>query len=122
MADPEGVAREDEMSAPHCLRLLDRPAVTIWLALLLTLFASGQLSAQCIDYADYQFVEGGVDTPDFARATAVSGSYAYVAADESGLQIVDIADPMNPQIVGSVDVPGAARDVEIQDLYAYVAD
>lgn len=48
----------------------------------------------------------------------------YVAAGFSGLQIVDIADPARPRIVGSFAVPGGsqvARDVWSDGKLAYVA-
>ena len=31
---------------------------------------------------------------------AVSGNYAYLAEDRSGLEIIDISDPANPRHVG----------------------
>lgn len=35
----------------------------------------------------------------------ISGTYAYVAAYEAGLQILDISDPLNPQLAGSMQFP-----------------
>ncbi|GEP42064.1 carboxypeptidase regulatory-like domain-containing protein [Brevifollis gellanilyticus] len=63
-----------------------------------------------------------VDIPGFANAVAVQGSYAYVAAGASGLQVVDVSDPRNPVIVGSLDTPGNANDVRVSGNLAYVAD
>ncbi len=53
---------------------------------------------------------------------AVSGSYAYVADDESGLQIIDISVPGSPVIVVSMDTPSNAYGVAVSGDYAYVAD
>jgi len=36
--------------------------------------------------------------------------------------VIDIADPLNPHIVGAVDTPGAAGDVVVSANHAYVAD
>lgn len=33
-------------------------------------------------------------------AVAVSGNYAYIAAYEAGLQVIDVSNPANPQGVG----------------------
>ena len=69
----------------------------------------GSAGADCIDYGDFLHWVGSVDTPGNARGMAVSGTYAYVADDDSGLQVIDITNPASPQIVGSVDTPGEAR-------------
>ncbi len=53
---------------------------------------------------------------------AVSGTYAYVADWDPGLQVIDITNPASPQIVGSVDTPGSARGVAVSGTHAYVAD
>jgi hypothetical protein len=52
----------------------------------------------------------------------VVGSLVYVAAAESGLQIVDVSTPTAPRIVGAVDTPGSAQAVAVFNGYAYVAD
>ena len=57
-----------------------------------------------------------------AYAVAVQGDYAYVAAYEGGLIIIDIRDPANPQWVGGCDTSGSARGVAVAGNYAYVAD
>jgi hypothetical protein len=54
--------------------------------------------------------------------TAVSGTLVYVADLRSGLQVIDISNPQNPQIVGSVDTPGIASDLTVSDTFAWVAD
>jgi hypothetical protein len=68
-----------------------------------------------------------VDTPGLARDVVVSGSHAYVADWDSGLQVVDITDPEDPQIIGEVDTPfydlgGGAYGVDIAGSYALVAN
>ncbi|MEW6416694.1 MAG: S8 family serine peptidase [Nitrospirota bacterium] len=57
----------------------------------------------------------------------VSGNYAYVACsgfDEinSVLEIIDIANPVDPVIKGSLNTPGDAYGVYVSGNYAYVAD
>src|SRR3972149_6016900 len=63
-----------------------------------------------------------VDIPGFANNVDVSGSYAYVAAGSSGLQVVNVSNPSSPFIAGYMDTPGNANDVKIVGQYAYVAD
>jgi hypothetical protein len=53
---------------------------------------------------------------------AVSGNYAYLAADVAGLVVVDARDPANPLMVGSCPTPGPAYGVAVRGNYAYVAD
>ena len=52
----------------------------------------------------------------------VSGSMAYVAAGTSGLQIVNVGNPSNPQVVKTVNTPGSAVAVDVAGNMAYVAD
>ena len=52
-----------------------------------------------------------------------SGNYIYVPDQESGLQIIDISDPLNPSIIGALPIEnGNAEDVAVSGNYAYVAD
>jgi hypothetical protein len=55
-----------------------------------------------------------------ARAVCVSGSYVYVAACDSGLRVIDVSTPSNPQEVGYCETPGYALDVYVSGSYAYV--
>ncbi|MBI5208136.1 MAG: hypothetical protein HY934_10175 [Candidatus Firestonebacteria bacterium] len=41
-----------------------------------------------------------IDTPSYASGVYVSGNYAYVADLYSGLQIININNPVNPSIAG----------------------
>ena len=58
----------------------------------------------------------------FARGVAVDGDHAFVAAGDSGLQIMDISDPDAPTLVGSYVTPGSALDVAVVGDLAFVAD
>ena len=42
------------------------------------------------------------DTDDSARALNVFGNYAYVSDYRSGLQVIDVSDPMNPFLVNTI--------------------
>jgi hypothetical protein len=53
---------------------------------------------------------------------AVSGGYPYVAAGQTGLQVIDVRDPAKPVRVGGYDTPGRALDVAVADGHAYVTD
>ncbi|MBD3221122.1 hypothetical protein GF314_07735 [bacterium] len=46
---------------------------------------------------------------------ALRGDVAYVAANLSGLGVVDLADPDDPQLVGTVETAGLPRSVGIAD-------
>jgi len=52
---------------------------------------------------------------------AVQGSYAYIAAGSSGLQILDISDPASPIYLGSVDTPGIASGVALLGDRVFIA-
>ncbi|NQU06612.1 MAG: choice-of-anchor D domain-containing protein, partial [Calditrichaeota bacterium] len=65
---------------------------------------------------------GLYDTPGSATGVTVVGSIAYVCDNQSGLRIIDIYNPENPEEIGYLDTPGSAREVAISGDYAYVAD
>ena len=46
---------------------------------------------------------------------------AYVADDDSGIQVIDISDPEDPVIIGSLDAPGWVNDVSVSGGYLYAA-
>ena len=57
------------------------------------------------------YIKGFIDTEGRASDVYVYGFYAYVADEESGLQVIDISKPSNPAIIGSVDTPGEAWSI-----------
>ena len=65
---------------------------------------------------------GTYDTSGFAIGVAVSGNYAYVADDVSGLHILDISTPSSPSLLGTYDTSGNSGGVAVSGNYAYVAD
>ncbi|MFX1517320.1 MAG: LVIVD repeat-containing protein, partial [Promethearchaeota archaeon] len=67
-------------------------------------------------------IVGSRDTPDWALGVHVVADLAYVADDESGLQIINVSDPVAPFIVGAKNTYGWAWDVFVDNKYAYVAD
>ena len=56
-----------------------------------------------------------------ARSVAIYGSHAYVASDGAAPLVVDISNPVEPEITGSVSIFGEVRSVVIYGDYAYVA-
>lgn len=63
-----------------------------------------------------------LELPGFANGVAVAGDYAYVAAGQAGLVVVDVSDLQAPRIVGTANTPGNANDVRVSGSFAYVAD
>ncbi|MBT3816753.1 MAG: hypothetical protein HOG08_00215, partial [Candidatus Magasanikbacteria bacterium] len=51
----------------------------------------------------------------------VSGKYAYIV-DDAEINIVDIADPTNPNIISTITITSAAADVYVRGKYMYVAN
>lgn len=56
------------------------------------------------------------------RAVVVDDTLLYLAAGGGGLEIINVADPSHPFLVGSHAVEAGALDVIVRDNYAYVAD
>ena len=64
-------------------------------------------------------------TPDHAYDVDIVGNMANGADIFSGLQVIDISSPDNPEIIGSVDKPsegGYALSVKAVGSYAYVIE
>ncbi|MGD9732109.1 MAG: C13 family peptidase [Desulfamplus sp.] len=79
--------------------------------------------SMAVDSGNRASIIGSVDTPGIAESVTLVGSTAYIADGSSGLQMVDISNPENPQIIGSIDTPGSAQSVAIAGgSTAYIAD
>lgn len=57
-----------------------------------------------------------------ARASAGAGSYLFVADWASGMQVLSLKNPQQPQVLGFFDTPGHAYDVTVVGDRAYLAD
>lgn len=74
--------------------------------------------AHCVRVGGYSIRDGIAG--DWVRNLAVSGTYAYVAAN-SGLLIFDVSDPTHCMRVGSLKMRDRAWGVAVSGKYAYVA-
>ncbi|MDZ7832975.1 MAG: hypothetical protein U5L07_14605 [Desulfobacterales bacterium] len=57
-----------------------------------------------------------------AASVFMEGNFAYVAAREYGLQIVDVSNPNEMVLFKNYDTPGYAMATHVKDQYTYVAD
>jgi len=101
-------------------------------ALVLVVFGVGNVSAEVGDpYLEY--VGSYSNTDATIHDVAISGNFAYLAADKEGLVILNIEDPTNPILAGSYDTcfrnncdsqdsQTSAYRVVIVGNYAYVDD
>ncbi|MDP8239588.1 MAG: choice-of-anchor D domain-containing protein, partial [Candidatus Hatepunaea meridiana] len=77
---------------------------------------------------------GFCDTPGDAQGVALSGDFVYLADGAehpaynrggygaSGLRVIDVSDPENPEEVGFYNTPGKAKSVAVRGDFAFVAD
>jgi hypothetical protein len=63
---------------------------------------------------------GTADLGGDSREVVVSGNYAYVAARDSGVYVVDVTDPTNPVKIKTLQTP-RARGITINGSVVYVA-
>jgi hypothetical protein len=59
---------------------------------------------------------------DFVLGVAVSETFAYVAAGGAGLQLLDIANPLAPTMIGAWNFKGMTEGVAVANGVAYVAN
>jgi len=57
-----------------------------------------------------------------AQGVAGAGGFAYLAAYDDGIWIIDVESPASPVPEGAVDMPGRARAVAFSGSYVLVAD
>jgi large repetitive protein len=88
-----------------------------------TVANSGQQFVVTVHVESFQpLALASIAIPGYANNVDVSGSYAYVASGNAGLQVVDVSDPSHPAIVSSLDTDGIAIDVRVFGAFAYLAD
>jgi hypothetical protein len=64
---------------------------------------------------------GNLTLPGTGYHVAISGNYAYIAAD-TGLYVVDVSSLQIPVLVGTHMAPGAGRGIAVQNGWLYLAD
>ena len=66
--------------------------------------------------------EIAIITPDYTlRGIGISGTNAYLAADDGGILAIDISDPASPQIIGQTMTANDARDITVVEGRAYIS-
>lgn len=60
--------------------------------------------------------------PGMVHGVAIADGCAYLASGEAGLQIVNVATPAEPVLVGSYDTSRWAENVAVAGNFAFVAD
>lgn len=84
--------------------------------------AAGEAGLETIDISGvFPQPLGIVDTPGHALDVALRDGFAYVADGDSGLRIIDIRDPANPESVSGLDTPGVARRIVLSENYVFIA-
>lgn len=68
-----------------------------------------------------RWVASSPKLPDLVMGVAVSGDRVYVAAGESGLFVLNGADPLNLRSAGAINLAAAVQDVQVSGDFAYVA-
>jgi len=66
-------------------------------------------------------IVGACSLPGYSRYLALQDAYAYVANDQGGLQIVDIADPAHPSVAGFYQTQANVQGVAVRDTFAFLA-
>lgn len=95
-------------------------------------FAGGNMYAakgpQGLDIRGMPYLQiiSATATADFLHSVTLADDKAYLAVDEAGLFILDLADPASPIMLDDINTPGHARAVALYQndsgKYALVAD
>jgi len=104
----------------------------LFIVLLATHFSLSHATAatlgnDCLDYGEYiRQVSEIHNSPDYPytshdfHETAVTGEYVYAASSYGGVYVINISDPLFPQIESSVDTMGYATGICLAEYHLYV--
>lgn len=84
--------------------------------------ASGELLIADIADIGNPTIVGRCDLPLVGESISISGNYAYIAVNQSGICIVDITDAGSPEVVGTMETEYSATDIFALGNYAYITD
>jgi hypothetical protein len=87
------------------------------------LVACGTAGLQVVDFTDTTLVQvsGSFATGGYAKEVAFKNGRAYVTTEMRGLQVLSVANPRSPQLLGVVETE-FALGVDVHDRVAYLAD
>lgn len=80
--------------------------------------------ADCVDYDQYIHWVGAAVLGGSGHSfggVAIEGDYAYVAAEQNGMHVVDIEDRTHPRRVATLPDVGYAYGIAVRGPFAYVA-
>ena len=83
-------------------------------------FGAGHFYVLDISNPSLPAVVGGLETPGVATGVVISGPYAYVSHEASGVIVVDVSDPTSPAISANVPLASAAGSIAVSGAHLYV--
>ena len=93
----------------------------IWTRLLLgtmLLLAIGCGQQDLYEFPDSPYaLLGQLDLPSANEGVAVLGDYAFVAGGEAGLHVVNISDPVNPELKATLNTTKYAESIEVVRVF-----
>jgi len=89
----------------------------------LAFMTCGTAGLQIIDYSDTTniHITGFYDGSGYAKSLIYKDQQVFIAAELSGLQVVDVSNPANPALIGEVDTDFAWA-LDMDENYIYLAD
>ena len=98
-------------------------AVTLQEENTLAFLACGTAGLQILNYADTNNIHivGSFDASGYAKEIVWKDKKVYLTTELSGLQVIDVSDPANPNLVGIVNTE-YALGLYVDEDYIYVAD
>jgi hypothetical protein len=87
-------------------------------------YCTGKMSLEIFNISDSgtPILIGGFPFSTSTNGIFTDGNYAYIAARDGGLAIIDKTNHPVQEITGNYDTPGFAMSVFVNDNYAYIAD
>ncbi len=85
--------------------------------------ACGTEGLQIVNYSDTTNIHviGSFDGPGYAKELIYKNQLVYLVAEKGGLQIIDVADPANPILLGIVETE-YALGIDMDNDHIYVTD
>jgi len=86
----------------------------------LAFLTCGTAGLQVIDYSDTTniYISGFYDGSGYFKSLIYKNQQVFIAAELSGLQVVNVSNPANPKLIGEVDTDFAwALDMDDKNIY-----
>lgn len=91
------------------------------ISVLVCLAATSGRGQDCLEYGEYLRHFSALQLPGQAVDVVRSGNIVYMGAASTGVHVIHLLDPEQPELVTTLSIPGGASAVAVEESYLYIA-